>query len=285
MSDLISNIKENTEFLTNSFYCSGVRNYSFLNKGFTVVEPQISLLEKSIEIIKSGLYSIPEFERQIKVISAPNFWNDLFLLNLYDEAKLSFENAIKTKEAEFSQNPYKNDILTDAIHKDEIELEKWKLNTLNKIIELTLLFRNLINEAFPDLENLFKLKLQEHNELNKSETKKAAKTPKGKKSKVPEMDLSKFNELFIISISEKQKERFKDDIKTFVSGYSNNQIVALASILHNSVHETVRPKEFKKWLELFCAIIGKETPTAKASKPEVKAEIPKMKGTYYYLFP
>ena len=67
--------------------------------------------------------------------------------------------------------------------------------------------------------------------------------------------------------------------------YSKNQIVALASILHNSVHETVRPKEFKKWLELFCAIIGKETPTAKASKTEVKAEIPKMKRAYYYLFP
>ncbi len=103
-------------------------------------------------------------------------------------------------------------------------------------------------------------------------------------NETPKRDLSKFDELFVMTISEKQKEKFKKDIDNFVDGYTKNQIVALALVLHDSVHKRVRPKDFKKWLELFCAIIGKETPTAKQSKPEVKAEIPEMTKAYYYLF-
>lgn len=104
-------------------------------------------------------------------------------------------------------------------------------------------------------------------------------------NETPKRDLSKFDELFDVIISEKQKERFKKDIDNFVDGYTKNQIVALAFVLHDLVHQTIRPKDFKKWLEMFCAIIGKKTPTAKQSKDEVQAEIPKMKQTYYYLFP
>ena len=101
----------------------------------------------------------------------------------------------------------------------------------------------------------------------------------------PKRDLSKFDNLFVMAISKEQKERFKKDIGTFVDGYTKNQIVALASVLHDLVHQAVRPKVFITWLEMFCAIIGKKTPTAKQSKPKVQAEIPKMKQTYYYLFP
>lgn len=104
-------------------------------------------------------------------------------------------------------------------------------------------------------------------------------------NETPKRDLSKFNELFVTTISKEQKDSFKKDIDTFVDGYTKNQIVALAFVLHDLVHQTVRPKVFKTWLEMFCAIIGKKTPTAKQSKPKVKAEIPKMKQTYYYLFP
>ena len=103
-------------------------------------------------------------------------------------------------------------------------------------------------------------------------------------NETPKRDLSKFDELFVMTIDKKQKDRFKKDIDTFVDGYTKNQIVALASVLYDLVHQSVRPKAFRVWLERFCAIIGKETPTAKQSKDEVQAEIPKMKQTYYYLF-
>lgn len=102
--------------------------------------------------------------------------------------------------------------------------------------------------------------------------------------KVLKRDLSKFDDMFVITIGKKQKDRFKIDIDIFVDGYTNNQIVALASVLYGILHNTIKPKYFITWLELFCAIIDKETPTAKQSKDEVQAEIPKMKQTYYYLF-
>lgn len=111
-----------------------------------------------------------------------------------------------------------------------------------------------------------------------------AEAPEAEAPETPKRDLSKFDDLFVMTISKNHKEMFKKDINTFVDGYTKNQIVALALVLHDLVHQAVRPKVFKTWLEMFCAIIGKETPTAKQSKPEVQAEIPKMKQTYYYLF-
>lgn len=98
-------------------------------------------------------------------------------------------------------------------------------------------------------------------------------------------DYSKFDNLFIATINEKQIERFKKDIDTFIDSYTKNQIVALASVIYDILHKkTTKPKFFSAWLKTFCAIIGKTTPSAKQSKTEVQAEKSTMKSTYYYLF-
>lgn len=100
----------------------------------------------------------------------------------------------------------------------------------------------------------------------------------------PEMDLSKLDDLFILKITDKQKERLKKDIETFISTYKKKQIVAFASILYDLLHVNVkRIHSFTSWKKLFCEIVGKEIPTAKEN--QVKKEIEEMKKTYYYLFP
>lgn len=99
----------------------------------------------------------------------------------------------------------------------------------------------------------------------------------------PEMDLSKLDDLFIPKITEKQKERLKKDIETFISTYNNKKLVGFAVILYDLLHVTIKPRYFTTWLKMFCEIAGKEIPSAKEN--QVKKEIEEMKKAYYYLFP
>ncbi len=280
--DLAEIHQSNTSFLCRHFFDMRVRTPF---ETVMIYTDEVDALKKSIEILKCGQYSKPMFKNRILEIHAVPFWDDLFLLKRYSAAKEHTIKSIEKEQTQYDNNPDKDDFLIKSNFEQWLQDKYQKIKDIINIIELTTEFRTLLNEAFPYLEDEFKLKLQEHNKLNKSETKRAAKTAKGEKSEVPEMDLSKFDELFIMSINEEQKKSFKKDINAFVGGYTNNQIVALALVLHDLVHPNVRQTTFTKWLKMFCAIIGKKTPTAKQSKPEVIAEIPKMKKAYYYLFP
>lgn len=280
--DLAEIHRSNTSFLCRHFFDTRVRTPF---ETAMIYPDEVDALKKSIEILKCGQYSKPQFKNRILEINAVPFWDDLFLLEHYSAAKERTIKSIEKEQTQYDSDPDKDDFLTKHNFEQWLQDKQQKIKDIINIIELTTEFRTLLNEAFPYLENEFKLKLQEHNEQNKSETKRAAKTAKGKKSEVPEKDLSNFDELFIMSINEEQKEKFKGDINTFVDGYTKNQIVALASLLHGLVHQNVRPTTFTKWLKVFCAIIGKETPTAKQSNSQVREEIPKMKKAYYYLFP
>lgn len=103
--------------------------------------------------------------------------------------------------------------------------------------------------------------------------------------KEPQMELNGLDEIFKPQLKI-DKERFKNDLRyNNVWGYKKQQIAALAHVIHDSdiLHETIKPKEFNRWLQMFCNILGVEESTYKP-KMITEEEKTKMKNTYYYLF-
>lgn len=134
--------------------------------------------------------------------------------------------------------------------------------------------------------------IKEHNKITNQYSMLEKKIKQLERSaNVMEKDLSKFDELFVIKLSQAKAgeksplERFKKDLETSLPGYNKKCITALAGAIYEGkiLHHNAKPRTFRSWLEIFCEIIGKkEVPTIKLST--VSKEIEKMKEMYYYLF-
>lgn len=152
---------ENTYFLSSKFYDKKMY-FSFMWGGVGIRDG-VYVLKKSIEIIKSKLYSPPIFRERVlfnSTDSAPEFWKDLYWLNCYEDRKDAIEYLIPDYQRRFENNPYKDDILTKKDHDEVVNGLQEELNELNEIIELSKEFRTSINEVFPDLETEFAQRLQ-----------------------------------------------------------------------------------------------------------------------------
>jgi hypothetical protein len=154
---------ENTFFLTSKFYDK--KKYFSIMWGGVGIRDGVYVLKKSIEIVKSGEYSLPFFRERVlynSSDSAPEFWKDLYWLNCYEDRKNAIEANMIDDQRRFDNNPYKNDILLKKDYEEELQGSKEELNELNEVIELSKEFRSLINEALPNLENEFAQQLQRH---------------------------------------------------------------------------------------------------------------------------
>jgi hypothetical protein len=109
---------------------------------------------------------------EILSVHAPVFWNDLYLLNHYEEKKKFIEDSLKKQQTDFDNDPEKDDI--DLKYRFDVvrEFKQKNIKDFEPIIELTKEFRALINEAIPDLESEFARLLQEHNDFQMSEAAK-----------------------------------------------------------------------------------------------------------------
>jgi hypothetical protein len=98
-------------------------------------------------------------------------------------------------------------------------------------------------------------------------------------------DFEKLNDLFVLKFTAGVKptilDRLKTDLSIHIIEYKNNQIVAIASILYDYLHKTVKPRNFSDWLKTFSQIIDIQTPTTKRNA--VQTEIAEFKKFYYYL--
>ena len=129
-------------------------------------------LSRSIDLLKNGVEISPKrLIREIQNKVDCNLWDDLF-------CKKYFNNKVSELETDSNRfyNSYK--IENDSLERKEL-YEFYvgaaaEVHELEETIELINEFRDLLLLAIPNLENDFKLKLHEHNERNKSETKKAA---------------------------------------------------------------------------------------------------------------
>lgn len=151
---------ENTTFLTSHFYDKKIH---FPAMWDVKIYPGVSVLKKSIEILKSGLYSPPIFRERVlfnSTDSAPEFWKDLYWLTCYNDRKIAIEELILDEKRRFENNPYKDDILTKKRNNEDVDGLQEELNELNEIIELSKVFRTLINEKFTGLEKEFAQRLQ-----------------------------------------------------------------------------------------------------------------------------
>ena len=106
-----------------------------------------------------------------------------------------------------------------------------------------------------------------------------------KQDRFKNADFEKLNDLFILNFTKGVKptilDRLKTDLSIHIVGYSNKQIVAVASILYDFLHKTAKPQYFSDWLKLFSQIIDIQTPTTKQNA--VQREINELKKFYHYL--
>ena len=92
--DLAELHRKNTSFLCRHFFDERVRTPF---ETAIIYADEVEALKKSIEILKCGQYSKPQFKNRILEIDAVPFWADLFLLEHYSTAK---ELTIKSIEKE-----------------------------------------------------------------------------------------------------------------------------------------------------------------------------------------
>lgn len=168
----------------------------------------------------------------------------------------------------------------DIINEESYNIEWNSDDKLHDYIERTLELNDGLFLHCEQIKQFSELAEKIYNELQ-GESKAPAKDME---PPPPEMNLSKLDDLFILKITDKQKEELKKNIKEHISKYNKKQIVGFAVILYDLLHVNVkRIYSFTSWKKLFCEIVGKEIPTAK--KNQVKKEIEEMKGFHYYLFP
>ncbi len=120
--------------------------------------------------------------------------------------------------------------------------------------------------------------------IHKEDPEKQMDLKRLKEDPKKQMDLERLNELFDPKLHI-NIDRFKSDLKEFAPRYKKMEVAALAWIIYNEnlLHKNVKPEDFKKWLQQFCDILGKNKNTYKnATIKETKKT--KMKSTYYYLF-
>ena len=147
---------ENTNFLTSHFYDKKI-HFPAMWGGVEILDG-VYVLKKSIEIVKKGQYDKRIFRDRVlfnldKI--APEFWKDLYYLQWYEERKTAIENLLKSEQRDFENNPYRDDILFQKEHNEEIEGTREKLNELTEIIELSKELQTLINKDLQNLEKEF----------------------------------------------------------------------------------------------------------------------------------
>lgn len=157
----IEQIENNTYFISDRFYVSGAHSISGT---LSIDIDRIDYLQQSIKIIESGQYSKYELKQCLLYPDAYAFWNDLFYMRTYEEAKIIIENSIKTGQAEFDTHPGKDDILLQDSFNRFMEQKRQNIDNLITIIELTNEFRELLQVQIPDLETEFNRLLTEYND-------------------------------------------------------------------------------------------------------------------------
>lgn len=160
----------NTNFLKDHFFGTGARFYNFgKGENVRVEAKRIDQLNELIKIIEGEQYSKPLFKEWVFNFGAPEFWKDPYYLEFYDKSRKIIENSIQLKQSNFENDPDNDDVLLK--HDFDLKMNRLRadLGNLDQIIELTIKFRDLINEAFPGIEDKFKQLLQEHNDLQEKE--------------------------------------------------------------------------------------------------------------------
>lgn len=120
-----------------------------------------SYLNKSIKILKSKEpFSIKQLIGSLLNLD-PDYWNDLFTINLYNEKINEFQSELPSLK-----NCYDNEV--DLWAKDKLRTQiihtEANIDSLQRTIELSTTFRRCMLEAIPDLEIQFKQKFDEYNE-------------------------------------------------------------------------------------------------------------------------
>jgi hypothetical protein len=223
--DFEKKIEENTEFLYDHFYKEKMR----FSHGFCFDCPdEVEALKLSIEILKSGQYSKPQFKNRVLNTLAIPFLNDFYLLEYYRKGKESIIHSIEKEQTKYDNDPDKDDFLMKQNFCYYIEKLQNRLKEIDNIIKLTNEFRTLINEAFPNIEDDFKLKLQKFNDFQESEAEKTAKDKEERRLKREEKQKQIEEQNF--SNKSKNKQTFTD----YLTGCKNKQDVI--SFINNQLN-------------------------------------------------
>jgi len=270
----------NTRFLSKHFFDKKV---DFPFDYAEIHQEQVDALKESIEIIESGQYSIRDFKVEILSISAPEFWKDLYLLNYYEDIKIAIEASFEKQQADFNNDPDKDDILFK--HRfDELKRFKQKnLEDIDNVINLTKKFRSSINKAFPKLEDGFAKLLQEHNDLQVSEATRIQERDEERKTRIEEKrkqieENKKVQEQQPRTIKENEiRKLFDNELNIKLKGIvqtkgdrlisslridrtSKKEYSRIAKMMYSSKKITT-DRDFKDWLPKFYDLIGIENGT------------------------
>jgi hypothetical protein len=149
----------NARFLCRKFFEKRMDHY--FGDSVNIYTAELDDLKKSIKIIKSGQYAKRDFKHGILSKNDPEFWNDLYHLKKYEECKKIIENLLKEEQTNFDNAPDKDDIDFEYSFNNEKRNRQQKIKDIETVIELTNEFRDLVNDAMPNLEQEFERRLQD----------------------------------------------------------------------------------------------------------------------------
>lgn len=151
--------KQNTKTIFSSFivYEMGYDDDEIDSAIFSYLNKSIKILESKEPFSKKQLIgSLLNIE--------PDYWNDLFTLNLYNEKFKELQSGLPDLENSFNSE-------VDHWAKDKLRTQlirtKANINNLQRNIELSTTFRRLMLVEISDLEIQFKQKFDEYNKQQK----------------------------------------------------------------------------------------------------------------------